>query len=268
MDFAGDNISSSEISLFDEKKGKNIIAVSSGKRGDGKTWFAATLAHVFSTLKYKTLFFDNDLGLENINAQLGFSVQHDIGGVINGEVTLNQIIRHCDKTKFDIITGRSGTAQISSMPIGRLQIIGDDLAILSSMYEKVIIDTSDCGGRNERILSGKAGRVIVVCTGDSESVTEAYNVIKIMTMQYPKNMISIVVNKANTISDGKRTYSTLLNACQNYLSISPALLGVVRRDTRIRDAIRNQSPMISRYPTSEAVEDMFAIAKKILEEDK
>ena len=85
-----------------------------------------------------------------------------------------------------------------------------------------------------------------------------------MTMQYPKSDINVVVYQANSIKEGQRTYETLLKACQNFLKISPPLLGIVRRDTRVRDAIRNQTPIITRYPTSEAAEDVIAIAKRII----
>ena len=58
-----------------------------------------------------------------------------------------------------------------------------------------------------------------------------------------------------------------MKACRNFLGLMPPLLGVIRRDTRIRDAIRNQSPLISRYPTSEASEDVISIARRILKDE-
>ena len=45
------------------RKGRNMIAVASGKGGVGKTWFSVTLAHALSGLRQKTLLFDGDLGL-------------------------------------------------------------------------------------------------------------------------------------------------------------------------------------------------------------
>ena len=48
-------------------RGENIIAVASGKGGVGKTWFSITLAHLFARAGRKTLLFDGDIGLANVD---------------------------------------------------------------------------------------------------------------------------------------------------------------------------------------------------------
>lgn len=246
------------------RKGKNMLAIASGKGGVGKTWFSITLAHALSTLRQKTLLFDGDLGLANIDIQLGLMVKYDLGSVISGALSLNQVIHHYEKGRFDVIAGRSGSAGLASMPVGRLQILGEDLSLLASSYNKVILDMGAGVEKPVRILSGMAEKIIVVCTDEPTSLTDAYAFIKIMTMQYPRSDINVVINQANSMREGQRTYDTLLKACQNFLKISPPLLGIVRRDTRVRDSIRNQTSIINRYPTSEAAEDVIAIAKRLI----
>lgn len=246
------------------KKGRNMIAVASGKGGVGKTWFSITLAHALSGFKQKTLLFDGDLGLANIDIQLGLMVKNDLGNVVAGSMTLNQVVYHSPKTHFDVIAGRSGSAGLASMPIGRLQILGEDLSLLAASYNKVILDMGAGVEKPVRILSGMAEKIIVLCTDEPTSLTDAYAFIKIMAAQYPKCDLNVVINQANSLREGQRTYDTLLKACQNFLKISPPLLGIIRRDTRVRDSIRNQAPLISRYPTSEAAEDVIAIARKLI----
>lgn len=246
------------------RKGRNMIAVASGKGGVGKTWFSITLAHALSLLRQKTILFDGDLGLANIDIQLGLMVKDDLGSVVSGSKSLNQIIYSYDKGRFDVIAGRSGSAGLASMPVGRLQILGEDLSTIAADYDKIILDMGAGVEKPVRILSGMAEKIIVVCTDEPTSLTDAYAFIKIMTMQYPKSDISVVVNQANSIREGQRTYDILLKACVNFLKITPPLLGIIRRDTRVRDSIRNQSTILTRYPNSEAAEDVVAIAKRLL----
>ena len=104
----------------------------------------------------------------------------------------------------------------------------------------------------------------MVCTVEATSLSDGYAVIKMMSMQVSRSDINIVVNQANSLREGQRTYDTLLKACRNFLKINPPLLGIVRRDTRVRDSIRNQASILTRYPTSEAAEDVIAIAGKLI----
>ena len=64
------------------RRGKNIIAVASGKGGVGKTWFSITLAHTYAQMGHKVLLFDGDLGLANVDVQLGLMPKRDLNDVI------------------------------------------------------------------------------------------------------------------------------------------------------------------------------------------
>jgi flagellar biosynthesis protein FlhG len=63
--------------------------------------------------------------------------------------------------------------------------------------------------------------------------------------------------------EGERTYNTILKACQNFLKFAPPLAGIVRRDQKVRDAIRNQTPLLVRSPGSDAAKDVNNIAAKL-----
>ena len=53
----------------------NMFAVASGKGGVGKTWLAISLAHALARAGRKTLLFDGDLGLANVDIQLGLDAR-------------------------------------------------------------------------------------------------------------------------------------------------------------------------------------------------
>ncbi|MBE6459150.1 MAG: MinD/ParA family protein, partial [Alphaproteobacteria bacterium] len=154
------------------RKGRNMIAVASGKGGVGKTWFSITLSHALSLMRQKTILFDGDLGLANIDIQLGLMVKDDLGSVVSGNKSLNQIIYNYDKGHFDVIAGRSGSAGLASMPIGRLQILGEDLSTVAADYDKIILDMGAGVEKPVRILSGMAEKIIVVCTDEPTSLTD------------------------------------------------------------------------------------------------
>ena len=77
------------------------------------------------------------------------------------------------------------------------------------------------------------------------------------------NTVRVVVNMASSVREGERTYTTILKACQNFLKFAPPLAGIIRRDQKVRDAIRNQTPLLMRSPSSDAASDVRNLAAKL-----
>ena len=242
----------------------NLIAVASGKGGVGKTWFSITLAHALAKQNKKVLLFDGDLGLANVDVQLGLMPQYDLRHVIDGKLTLPRIVQQHAATGLNIIAGQSGAASLANMPVEQVILLRDQLIPMCADYDRVIIDLGAGIDRTVRILSGAAARVLIVVNEEPTSLTDAYAFIKLTHMAGLSDAIQIVVNNVDTKADGDRVYQTLSKACQNFLKIRPALAGIIRSDKKIPDSIRHQTPLLIRYPTSTAAFDIEVIANNIL----
>ena len=245
-------------------KGRNVIAVASGKGGVGKTWFSITLTHALARAGQRALLFDGDMGLANVDIQLGLMPKHDLGSVVAGRLTLNQATVNYTDGGFDVIAGRSGSGSLANIPLSRLQLLGDDLNLLACSYDRVVLDLGAGVEKTVRALAANAGTVLVVTTDEPTALTDAYAFIKITHMERPGTDMRIVVNMANSTREGERIYNTLLKACEGFLKMSPPLAGVIRRDLKVRETIRNQTPLLTRSPNSEAAADVEAIVEKLL----
>ena len=87
---------------------------------------------------------------------------------------------------------------------------------------------------------------------------------KLMSLGFVGVFLGVVVNLAATRAAGERTFATLQRACTTFLGRSPRLAGVIRRDDRVRDAIRRQTLMLTRHPASPAAADVEAAASSLL----
>lgn len=238
-----------------------ITAVTSGFGSMGKTWLSVTLAHALNLLHKSVLLFDANSGLLNTDFQLDINCRGYLNQVISGKLTLNQAVSPVNKKKFDVISGLMGSDLLEGVPLGRLQILREELALLAQNYDNAVIDLP----ASEKIMHNllPPADLILVCTNEPANVVATYDFLQRNGSRFPYKSLQIVINYANSYEEGIRTYDTLRHGCEQYMSSTPRLLGVIRRDTRVRDAIRNHVLLLNRYPNSEAAEDVMNIAKKL-----
>src|SRR5476649_1156058 len=98
-----------------------FIAIASGKGGVGKTWLAITLSHALIRAGLRVLLFDGDLGLANVDVQLGLMPRIDIGAVIAGRTSVAGAITRHDLIGLDVLAGQSGSASLSTLSAEELE---------------------------------------------------------------------------------------------------------------------------------------------------
>ncbi len=246
------------------RRGKNVIAVASGKGGVGKTWFSITLSHALAKAGKKVLLFDGDLGLANVDIQIGIMPRRDLSDVIRGRMGLDKIIHRYEEGGFDIVAGRSGNGVLASLPAQHLTLLRDQLLEVAENYDVVIVDLGAGIDRSMFMFCAAATKTLMVINEESTSLTDSYAIIKRGNATGLSKHISIVINQAANIIDGEKTYNTIKKACENFLRMTPPLAGIIRQDSRVKDSIRHQTPILIRSPNADAAEDVQKIAAHVM----
>lgn len=250
------------------QRAENIIAIASGKGGVGKTWFSITLSHLLARSGRRTLLFDGDIGLANVDVQLGLTPTRDLGAVFAGQCELREAIQpYGDQGMLDIVAGRSGSTSMASLGIARMEPVGEQLRVLAGEYDFIILDLGAGIEQHVQYLSSLAHKVIVVVTDEPTSLTDGYAFIKLAITREDPPEIQIVVNQAASQKEGEKTFATIHRACENFLKFTPQCLGVVRKDNKVRDAIRQQTSLITTAPHTTAATDVATISVKLLRKE-
>ncbi len=247
--------------------GQNIIAVASGKGGVGKTWLSVTLSHLIARTGREMLLFDGDIGLANVDVQLGLSPPHDLASVFSGKKSLRDVLFRCSQGGFDVLAGRSGSTGMSSLTLAQLKKVGNELHEIAEDYDHVILDIGAGIEQNVQLLASFAAQCLVVITDEPTSLTDAYAFIKLCSQRQNMPKIGIVVNMAASQKEGERAYNAISTACSNFLKSSPPLIGIIRRDNKVKEAIRHQESLISRAPGTLAATDAAALSVKIMKKN-
>jgi len=239
------------------------IAVASGKGGVGKTWCAITVAHALAREGKRVLLFDGDLGLANVDVQLGLMPDVDLGSVLARGSPLADAVIPVDGGGFEVIPGRSGSGDLSSIAPDALERLLADLRDAGASHDHVLLDLGAGVGRAVRRMAAWADAVFVLATDEPTSLTDAYATLKLYAADRPDGDARLIVNQAASPAAGERTANTLTRACETFLGRAPSLAGIIRKDPRVPEAIRRQALLLTRHPTSPAAADLERIAAKL-----
>jgi flagellar biosynthesis protein FlhG len=236
-----------------------IVAVASGKGGVGKTWLAVTLAHALARRGRRVLLLDGDLGLANVDVQLGLGNGPDLGQVVAGRMRLRAAVHHFESAGFDLVPGRSGSGSLAALATEQVERLIGEILDLAPDYDHVVLDLAAGVDRMLLRLAAAADRALVVTTDEPTALTDAYAFVKLHRRD-TDSMPEAVINMARSRAAGEETHATLSRVCRSFLQRPLALAGIVRHDSRVADSIRRQTPHLIRHPGSPAALDVEGLA--------
>lgn len=244
---------------------KRIFAIASGKGGVGNTWFSISLGQALARLNRRVLLVDCDVGLANIDVQLGLMHSVDLTQVVMGETPISRAIQRVDALGLDVLPGRSGAGHLDGLDPMMVGWMQRELRCISQDYDVVILDLPSGVEQGVRSLMRQADDEIIVTTSEPTALTDAYALIKATHRNRLGSVPKIVVNFAEHATAGRQTLEGLARVCERFLAIKPDQLGVVRRDTRVPEAIGRQVALLQYYPGCNAARDVIAIAEALLQ---
>ena len=239
-----------------------LIAIASGKGGVGKTWLAATLSRALVQKGRSVLLFDGDLGLANVDIQLGLTPQFDISGVIAGVRGVRESAERYAPGGFSVLAGYSGSSAFASLDPDAVDRLVS-LLCAETAFQDIILDLGAGLSPTVRRLAVAADTLLVVVTEEPTSLTDAYAVVKIAMADRPGMDIRIVINQASSQASATRTYNSVAKACETFLGQAPPLVGIIARDGCVPDAIRRQVLLQTRHPNARSAQEVERLATRL-----
>ena len=154
-----------------------MIAVASGKGGVGKTWFSITFGQALADQGNRVLLFDGDLGLANLDVQLGLTPERDLGGVLAGRYGLGDAAVALSDN-LSVIVGRSGSGSLAGLSGERLDLVRGELGRAERHYDRILLDLGAGIEQTVRLMTAMANSCLVLTTDEPTAITDAYAFLK------------------------------------------------------------------------------------------
>ncbi len=247
------------VSRHQEERAR-VIAVCSGKGGVGKTNIVVNLGLILARQGQRTLIFDADLGLANVDILMGLVPGYTIAEVITGQRELAEVVVRGPGGLL-LIPGASGIQELADLhPAARDRLIGD-LEALAREVDVILVDSGAGISQTVVTFAAAAGEAIVVATPEPTSITDAYGLIK--GLQRLRVRVNLLVNRAINLAEGRQTAQRLQGACRRFLQLELPLLGIIPEDSHVGEAVRRQQPLCELYPRCQAARALEEAAARI-----
>ncbi len=239
-----------------------VIAVTGGKGGVGKTSVSINLAVSLAQMGRRVALLDADLGLANIDVLLGLSAKRNLEDVLAGECGLLDILL-TGPAGIRIIPASSGTQRMSQL--GAMEHAGliHAFSEISEQIDVLIIDTA--AGISDSVVSfvRAAQEVLVVVCDEPSSITDAYALIKLLNRDYGLNRFRVLANMTRTAQEGQNLFNKLTQVTERFLDATLQYVGAIPFDDAMRKAIQRQRAVVDMTPRSKAAIAFQALAEKV-----
>ncbi|HEU4743830.1 MAG TPA: septum site-determining protein MinD, partial [Anaerolineales bacterium] len=172
-----------------------VITITSGKGGVGKTTAVANIAVALASEGARVVCIDGDIGLRNLDVILGLEnrIVYDIVDVIEGRCRLKQaMIRDKKLPELYLIPAAQTRDKNAVSPSDMNRLIKD----LRNDFDFVLIDSPAGIERGFKNAIAAADRVLVVTNPEVSAVRDADRVIGILEAE-EKGPGSLIINRLN-----------------------------------------------------------------------
>ena len=245
------------------KRPARVLAITSGKGGVGKTNISANLAICLAASGKKVLLIDADFSLGNLDVIMNVNSKYNISHMINDGKSMEEII-HVGPEGVEMICGASGLEELADINEFQRRRLLKELSMLQNDNDVIIIDTSAGISRSVVGFCLAADHVLVVTTPEATAMTDAYAMIKVLVGNRFTGQISLIVNMARSIAEGKKTYQKIANVAGRFLNARVYNAGVLIKDEQLSSAVRMRKPVVLAYPKSQITSSLVALAAKLI----
>jgi flagellar biosynthesis protein FlhG len=250
----------------DEKTHKphtRIISITSGKGGVGKSNIVANVGFVLSRMGKRVLILDADLGLGNLDVLLGLTPKYNLSHAVLGTRTISEIALE-GPGKIMILPASSGVQEMANLTdeqkakfLSSLDSVMDDVDVL-------LIDTGAGISSNVMYFNSNVREILVVVTPEPTSITDAYALMKLLSLNYSQSRFKMVVNFANSSREAEDVYQQIKLVADRFLNITIEYVGFVLVDQRVKEGVRCQKLVSEMKPEAAASRCFISLAKALL----
>ena len=229
-----------------------VIVVTSGKGGVGKTTTTANVGSGLAMLNKKVVVIDTDIGLRNLDVVLGLEnrIVYNLVDVVEGKCRLKQaLIKHKKYPELFLLPSAQTRDKNAVTPEQMIALIND----LKQEFDYILLDCPAGIEQGFKNAIAGADRALVVTTPEVSAIRDADRIIGLLEADEMKK-IDLIINRIRPDMVKRGDMLKVEDVCD---ILSVHLIGVVPDDEQIVVATNQGEPLVGTdTPAGKAYENI------------
>ncbi len=237
-----------------------VIVVTSGKGGVGKTTTTANLGTALAKLNKKVVLVDTDIGLRNLDVVLGLEnrIVYNLVDVVDGNCKISQALIKDKKVDGLYLLPAAQTRDKDAVTPDQMRTLVEDLR---KDFDYIILDCPAGIEQGFKNAIAAADRALVVTTPEVSAVRDADRIIGLLEANEIKN-IRLIVNRLNV---DMVKHGNMMTAEDVVEVLSIDLIGVIPYDEKIVVSTNTGTPLAG--DDTLVGQSYMNVSKRIMGED-
>ncbi|MDH5514909.1 MAG: P-loop NTPase [Gammaproteobacteria bacterium] len=239
-----------------------VIAVTGGKGGTGKTNISVNLAYALARVGRRTMLLDADLGMANVDVLLGLTPARTLFDVVSGTCQIEDIIMTVDELM--VVPAASGAHQLASLGCRECAGLVRAFSDLERPLDTLVVDTATGISACVASFCRAANEIIVVVCNEPASIHDSVARIEMLSAEFGINRFRILANMVNSARDGRALFSRVLAEFSDDHAQVLSYAGFVPRDECLVEALNARTSVVSAFPRSRSAMALLNLARQVM----
>jgi flagellar biosynthesis protein FlhG len=240
-----------------------VVTFAAGCEGVGRSVSVANIGVALARLGKEVLVLDEHSSSDDIAASFGLMARYDLLHVMQRERRLGEVLVQ-PMHGLHILPAARAVKKLGKLTLAQQQALLDAMSGLERPIDVILVDASINHPHGFSPLGLASQETVIVLSGSSASITEAYALIKKVSHSYSRKHFRILVNKVRSLPDARSIYDNIAQVAAQRGIAHLDYVGAIPVDEALRQAAQLCRPVVMHAPDSVAATAYRDIAADML----
>ena len=240
-----------------------VVTFVAGCEGVGRSVAVANIGAALARLGKEVMIIDEHSSRDDIASAFGLSARFDLINVLQKELPLPQVLLQ-PMPGLRVLPAARAAAKLGRLSLSQQQNFLDAMSGLERPVDVILVDASMAHPHGFSPFGLASQEAVVVLSGNSASITEAYSLIKKVSHAFARKHFRILVNKVRSYPDARSIFENIAQVTAQRGIAKLEYAGAILLDESLRQAAQLCRPVLVQAPNSDVASAFRDIAADLL----